>query len=264
VYKAKWGERIVAIKRAKRELTAQLGKDGVTERVMQEANMLARLQHPHVVKLLGVCFDKRIPFIVLEFYVDSLDKTLKKLRQRAGGLPENLQYKYAKQICGGLAHAHSLGIGHRDLKPENILLDDDGNVKLSDFGLAWEMPGEATHKSVVEFAGTPIYAPPEAYAIRPHLELKSDIWPVGIIFAEIFGASPPFAGLSKGEIKEKIYENKETPPIPANIPVHVKQAIQSCFAFTARSRPSAQEVTQPACLCAPDVLLLYGDTCSTN
>ncbi|CEM00723.1 unnamed protein product [Vitrella brassicaformis CCMP3155] len=228
VFKAKWEDRIVAVKKAKRELIAQLGKDGLTDKVMMEADMLARLQHPHVAKLLGVCFDKKIPFIVLEFYVDSLRDCLRKLRQRAGGLPEHLQDKYAKQICEGLIHAHSLGIGHRDLKPENILLDDDGNVKLSDFGLAWEMPDEATHKSVLEFG--------------PKLELKSDIWPVGCILAEIFGGSAPFLNLNKWEFREMIYENKEIPPVPESAPVNVKQAIQSCFAFSPRDRPTAKEL----------------------
>jgi len=210
VYKAMWGETRVAIKKAKRELEKVFGREGLKDKVLQEADALARLKHPHVVRLLGVCYDTKIPLLVLEYYEDSLDKFLKKLGRRKSGVPEHLQYKYAKQICGGLIHAHSKGIGHRDLKPENILLDNDGNVKLSDFGLAWVMPEERSYLSVHDFAGTPLYAPPEAYADRPHLELRSDIWPVRLIFAEIFGV--------KGRSRGRYTRIERRPPSPQKSP----------------------------------------------
>ncbi|CEM06980.1 unnamed protein product [Vitrella brassicaformis CCMP3155] len=227
VYKGQWRDQTVALKIPKKHLINSLGKENLVKEVEAEAKFVAGMKHPNVAKLLGVCYDKRIPFLVLEFYVDSLRKCLSIL-QRRGGLPENKRYMLARQLCEGLAYIHSKGGIHRDIKPENVLLDDDQNVKISDFGLSRELQG--THHSSSHFGGTVVYAPPEAFADRPQLTDRSDIWSVGCIIAEY------------SAIEQTICENKETPPIPPKIPVNVKQAIQSCFAFNPRSRPSAHEL----------------------
>src|SRR5262249_45763315 len=124
-----------------------------------ELRVARQVSHKNVCRFydLGEADGRR--FITME-YVDGED--LASLLRRIGRLPQDKAAETARQLCAGLAAAHERGVLHRDLKPANVMLDGDGNVRITDFGLAAvEGDGSAVH------AGTPLYMAPEQLAGRP-------------------------------------------------------------------------------------------------
>ena len=144
VYKARQIklDRLVAIK----ILPAEWGNDtAFAERFTREARALARLSHSHIVTIHDFGESGGLFYLVMEF-VDGCN-----LRQLLGGgsLQPELALSLVPQICAALQYAHGEGVVHRDIKPENILLDQKGQVKIADFGLA-----KLTRKSAAEFTLT--------------------------------------------------------------------------------------------------------------
>ena len=142
-----------------------------------ELRTARQVSHKNVCRLydLGEADGRR--FLTME-YVDGED--LASLVRRIGRLPQDKAIDIARQICAGLAAAHERGVLHRDLKPANVMLDGDGNVRLTDFGLAAAM-GDATAVR----AGTPQYMAPEQLA-GESASIKSDIYALGLVLFEIF------------------------------------------------------------------------------
>src|SRR6185436_6713137 len=130
------------------------------ERFRREAMVLARLDHPNVVKLYDFGEREGLFFLVLELVEGT---NLRTLMQR--GLLEPAQaLAIVPQICEALQFAHDEGVVHRDIKPENVLIDSKGRVKIADFGLAKLVGGRASDFSLTEFGqamGTPHYMAPE-------------------------------------------------------------------------------------------------------
>jgi predicted Ser/Thr protein kinase len=142
-----------------------------------ELRVARQVSHKNVCRLydLGEAEGRR--FLTME-YVDGED--LASLLRRIGRLPQDKALETARQLCAGLAAAHERGVLHRDLKPANVMLDGDGNVRITDFGLA-AVQGDpsAVH------AGTPQYMAPEQLKGRP-ASVKSDIYALGLVLFEIF------------------------------------------------------------------------------
>ena len=114
------------------------------------------MSHKNVCRLYDLGEADGRPFLTME-YVDGED--LASLLRRIGRLPQDKAIEIARQLCAGLAAAHERGVLHRDLKPANIMIDGDGNVRITDFGLAVAV-GDATASR----AGTPQYMAPELLA----------------------------------------------------------------------------------------------------
>jgi serine/threonine-protein kinase len=142
-----------------------------------ELRTARQVSHKNVCRLydLGEADGRR--FLTME-YVDGED--VASLVRRIGRLPQDKAIDIARQICAGLAAAHERGVLHRDLKPANVMLDGDGNVRLTDFGLASAI-GDATAVR----AGTPQYMAPEQLAGQT-ASIKSDIYALGLVLFEIF------------------------------------------------------------------------------
>ena len=166
------------------------------QRLRSEAQIVASLNHPHIVQVYEVGSDGNLHFIVLEL-VDGVSLA-DLIREGSFRQLARLREIFRKTLLG-LAHAHSRGIVHRDIKPENILLGAANSVKLADFGLAKSVQAEARLTAPGYVMGTPLYMSPEAGTGKP-LDARSDIYSMGATFFHALTGMPPFTGRSSMEI----------------------------------------------------------------
>ena len=159
---------------------------GAFDRFLQEYEMIAEIDHPNIVKIydLGVSDDHA--HIAME-YIDAGD--LK--RRISAGLAETDAVRYLRQIASALAEIHHVGILHRDLKPGNVMLRSDDSIALIDFGLAKRMRLRMELTDEGEIFGTPYYMSPEQ-GHGNHVDHRSDIYSLGVIFYEMLTGQKPF------------------------------------------------------------------------
>ncbi|XP_062210081.1 serine/threonine-protein kinase RIPK-like isoform X1 [Phragmites australis] len=152
---------------------------------LTEVIFLGQLRHPHLVKLIGYCYEDEHRLLVYEFMTrGSLEKHL--FKKYAASMPWSTRLKIAIGAAKGLAFLHEAEkpVIYRDFKTSNILLDSDYKAKLSDFGLAKDGPEEdETHVST-RVMGTQGYAAPE-YIMTGHLTAKSDVYGFGVVLLEL-------------------------------------------------------------------------------
>jgi serine/threonine protein kinase len=181
VYRA-WDTRL-KIPLALKEMTAQPGLDQETlaqlhQQFEQEAAVLARLDHPHLVRVIDFFEERGNTYLVMGFVEgESLDSLI----GREKALPESQVLAWANQLLDALAYCHSQGVIHRDIKPQNVIIRSDGRAVLVDFGLVklWD-PSDPHTRTAMRGMGTPEYAPPEQYGTRPgHTDPRSDLYGLG-------------------------------------------------------------------------------------
>ena len=196
--------RQVALKVLKPELAAVLG----AQRFLQEIQVTANLQHPHILPL----YDSGSADGVL-FYVMPLvqGKSLRDRLDREKLLPVDETIRITRQVAGALDFAHRLGIIHRDVKPENILLHD-GEALLTDFGIALALTeaggGRLTGTGLS--IGTVQYMSPEQAAGERDLDARSDIYALGAVTYEMLAGEPPVTGPSVQAMIAKLMTERPT------------------------------------------------------
>lgn len=169
-------------------------------RFQREIDILRKLTHPHIVKLLGSGLHINTAYFVME-YVDGTDLD-KQLRSRT---PSRLDWAevvvIALQACSALRHAHERGILHHDLKPSNLLQQADGTIKLCDFGVAKLLarPPESLAGSMV---GNVTYLAPECAQGKP-VSRRSDLYALGGVLYTLLAGRPPFVGRTVVEVVHK-------------------------------------------------------------
>ncbi len=171
-------ERQVAVKVVDRPNLA----DDDRERLLHEARLAARLNHPNIIAVHDAGEVDRSPYIVME-YVDGVTAH----DRPPGSLARSLEA--ARQLCRALAHAHAQGIVHRDLKPENILLTASGQLKLADFGLALSPASRLSSDGLI--VGTVFYLAPEQIRGDP-VDGRADLYALGILLYEWSTGRLPF------------------------------------------------------------------------
>ena len=184
-------ERDVVVKEVRHvyELVTYLSRDEITTRIKAAVMAQARLDHPHVLRVVDVQFAGDAPTLVLDRCVESLAG-----RVGRGIMPVDVVIRVLLQICYGLAHAHAQGIVHAGLKPENVLFDKSGNVKLADFGIA----------RVTERTDDPNTSAPPVYVGRGHPSYMApeqlhkgkaspagDVYALGILLYEMLTGNLP-------------------------------------------------------------------------
>ena len=227
VYKARDRELddLVALKMLKRDLW---GDRTQLDRLKSELKLARKITHPNVLRTYDFGEMDGIPFISMEFV---RGVTLRYMLDQTKRLPYSAGLRLAKQLCAGLAAAHSVGVLHRDIKPENLILDPTGNAKLMDFGIARPIdrlvPGQTQDGFIV---GTPQYLAPEILQGR-EADPRSDIYSCGIVLYEIFAGVLPFEGATAMDIMAK--HLREEPAAPSTrwreIPPPLEMAILRCL-----------------------------------
>ncbi len=153
-----------------------------------EAQTIARLRHPHIVRVLDFGVENMIPFLVMEYAPNG---TLRQLYPRGSRLSLPLIVSYIKQIAGALQHAHDQRLIHRDVKPENMLLGQNNQVLLSDFGIA-TIAHTSRSLHTQDFSGTIAYMAPEQ--IQGKARPASDQYALAVITYEWLTGYCPFQG----------------------------------------------------------------------
>ncbi|MBI3890094.1 MAG: serine/threonine protein kinase [Candidatus Wallbacteria bacterium] len=163
-------------------------------RFVREGRILARLEHPNLVRVYDVGEAAGRPYIVFEFVVGH---TLRALSAQ-GKLTPGVACRLVAQLLEGLGHAHAHQVLHRDVKAENALVTSEGLVKLADFGIA-RSEAESGGTQLGVLMGTPAYMSPEQAQGLP-LDLRSDLYSAGVVLFELLTGSLPFSADDVGEL----------------------------------------------------------------
>src|SRR5712692_2630681 len=168
-------------------LDARLTADEITQ-FRNEARTIARLEHPHIVRILDFGVEDRIPFLVMSYAPNG---TLRQHHPRGTRLSPGDVLPNIKQVADALQYAHDEKLIHRDVKPENMLLDRNNQILLSDFGLAMAS-FSSSQKSPQDISGTIAYMAPEQTRGNPRP--ASDQYALGVVVYEWLCGTRPFNG----------------------------------------------------------------------
>ena len=201
---------------ALKTLSAEKVTEVAWRRFQNEAQAIARMNHPNVVAIYNLGFhDGRLPYYVMDILHG---KTLSDLLREKGRLETNEALRMFIQVCAGIGYAHKKGIVHRDIKPPNIVLlnkpDPSGaTIKIVDFGIAKlshtkELANQQL-TSVGEVCGSPFYMSPEQCEAGK-IDARSDIYSLGCTLFEALTGSPPFKG--RNAVETMMLHHTGTPP----------------------------------------------------
>jgi len=210
----------------------------VVARFVREAQTAARIQSPHVARVLDVgMLESGASYIVFE-HLDGMD--LADWLAARGPLPVKEVLRYALEICEALAEAHALGVVHRDIKPENLFLsrgqDGGTSIKLIDFGISkiTQPSWVGTELSLTRsqtLMGSPKYMAPEQLRAARAADERSDIWSLGVVMYELLAGRGPFQADTLADLCAAVLKEEPTPlaELRPEIQPDVEQAILRCL-----------------------------------
>ncbi len=179
-----------------------------TGRFELEAKAAASLDHENIVRIIDSGTERDNYFIVME-YIDGV--TLKDILEKHGPLSDEITMLLAREICMGLDHAHQRGIIHRDIKPANIMITFEGQVKITDFGLAKLCQSHLQQTMADTLLGTPLYMSPEQ-AFGEGIDGRSDLFSLGTVCYELMTGAQPFLGANYAVVIQNIIKCAAPPP----------------------------------------------------
>jgi tetratricopeptide (TPR) repeat protein/predicted Ser/Thr protein kinase len=239
VYKARDREldRMVALKVIRPELA---GQPDILQRFKQELILARKVTHRNVIRIFDLGDADGIKFITMEF-IEGRD--LKSLLVEKGKLAPDQAVEIMQQVCLALEAAHSEGVVHRDLKPQNIMVDQQGRTSVMDFGIArsLELGGMTQTGALI---GTPEYMSPEQVR-GEHVDARSDLFTLGVIFQEILTGTPPFqaetamASMFKRTMERAVSVHQLNPGIPQ----YLSDIVAKCLEIQPQDRfQTAREI----------------------
>lgn len=187
-------------------------EEELRRRFQREALSTTSLAHPNIVNIFDVGEEETLHYLVMEFVEG---KTLKEYIIEHSPVEPARAVQIMRQLTSALEHAHQNQIVHRDIKPQNILMDKEGNVKISDFGIAMALSA-TSYTQTNSVLGTVHYLSPEQ-ARGGTANKKSDIYSLGIVMYELLTGKLPFSGESAVSIALKHLQN-ETPSLRKSVP----------------------------------------------
>ena len=221
-------QRPVAIKVLTHSFT---DKPDFIQRFEKESIIIARLSNPFIIPVIERGLTKGgIPFFVMELVEgDDLGKIMGK-----GQLDFNRKLDICIQICKALSYAHRNNVIHRDIKPANVLIDNDGNARVLDFGIAQYYEGEATNNDQTEVGmvmGTMAYMSPEQRKSAASVTFRSDLFSLGVLMYKLFTHQDPVGRF------------KSPAELAPEIPASLSNLILKCLESRPEDRPaSADEI----------------------
>jgi formylglycine-generating enzyme required for sulfatase activity/tRNA A-37 threonylcarbamoyl transferase component Bud32 len=205
-----------------------IASHSVLERFRREAETVAQLSHPHIVKLHFIGQKDDLVYLVMEM-IDG--GSLADRLQREKMLPIDDAVRIFGEVAGALAHAHKRGVVHRDIKPQNVLLDSEsGRALVTDFGIARTAEGGSlTATGMV--VGTPAYLSPEQVTGEPS-DHRADIYALGVMVYEMLAGRAPFTGPTPTAVLMKRLGGPPDPlrSIRKEIPVALEELVDACLA----------------------------------
>jgi serine/threonine protein kinase len=203
-------------------------------RFQQEARIIAKLEHPHILPVFDFGEDNGITYFVMRYF----DAGTLKSKMEAGPLPLDEIDRIFTQLADALGYAHARGVIHRDLKPANALVDADGNLFLTDFGIAKLLESASPRLTQTDaIMGTPAYISPEQARAEP-VDQRSDIYSLGIILYEMVTGRVPFmADTPLAVILKHVSDPLPLPSlVKADIPPAIEQVILKALAKNPNDR----------------------------
>ncbi len=184
------------------------------ERFRREAQAAANLSHPNIVPVFDWGEDTGTYFIVMEF-IDG--RPLSAILKSSGPLSSDRTADIGAHVAAALGYAHKHGVIHRDVKPGNVLITDEGQVKVTDFGIARAINTEESLTQTGAVMGTATYFSPEQ-AEGMGVDSRSDIYSLGVVLFEMATGRPPFLGDTPVAVASK--HVRDHPPAPRAEPGH--------------------------------------------
>ncbi|XP_028783244.1 CBL-interacting serine/threonine-protein kinase 6-like [Neltuma alba] len=176
-------------------------KVGMMEQIKREISVMKMVEHPNIVELYEVMASKSKIYIAMELVRGG--ELFNKIAR--GRLREDVARVYFQQLISAIDFCHSRGVYHRDLKPENLLLDEDGNLKVTDFGLSTFAEHLRQDGLLHTTCGTPAYVAPEVIGRKGYDGAKTDIWSCGVILYVLLAGFLPFQDDNLMAMYRKIY-----------------------------------------------------------
>src|SRR5512137_1231278 len=210
-----------------------LGDATARARLVREARLASKLNHPHICTIYDVGEADTQTYIAMEL----VEGQSLSARVAAGPLPVDQTLRYGQQMADALAHAHARGVVHRDFKSANVVVTPDGQTKVLDFGLAKRLMDEETADATTlsrsltapgVIAGTLAYMAPEQLKGQA-ADARSDIWALGVVLYELASGTRPFQGQTGFELTGAIL-NQPVPAVPPSVPAPLAGVIDRCLA----------------------------------
>lgn len=234
VYKARQKDldRLVALKMI---LAGSHAGEDQRGRFLTEAKAVASLQHPNIVQIYEIGEHEDKPFFSLEFVEgDTLDE-----RIRENAITAHQAASLIATMARAMSYAHERGIVHRDLKPANVLLTQEGEPKITDFGLAKQMEDSSGQTQSGAIMGTPSFMSPEqALGQTKEIGPCSDVYALGAMIYDMLTGRPPFRASSVLDTLEQVRRQEPAPPrqFQSTIPVDLETICLKCLRKDPRQR----------------------------
>lgn len=213
-------------------------KVGLIDQIKREISVMRLVRHPNIVELYEVMASKTKIYFAMEYVKggELFNKLLK------GKLKEDVTRKYFQQLIQAVDFCHSRGVYHRDLKPENLLLDENGDLKVSDFGLSALWESRRQDGLLHTTCGTPAYVAPEVINKKGYDGAKADIWSCGVILYVLMAGYLPFHDSNLMEMYKRII--KSDFKCPQWFPQEVRKLLSKILDPNPNTRMTVEKITE--------------------